>query len=459
MAGREKSYSNMIEIIDQTRVFLPPKTEDSRPSALPLTFMDIPWLLLYPMQRVYFYDFPHSTLHFTNSAIPLLKRSLSAALGRFYPLAGSLASPPPPGKPHILLSHSDGIIFTTAISTADYTELISDKPQYVGLLHSLATLFPDSGLCIGARHLHVAADGTANNHFLKTWASMCMAELEGQPARIEKSLPVHDRNVVKDPNGIEPVLLKDWFSILEDNSSPSPSPNPGPSPNMDKAIATFTLSRDQISRLKSWVLTKLSPATSESELELLHLSTFSVACAYTWVCLIKSKEIERCDPSSDRDFGNIIYRFGFVADCRNRLEYPIPMTYFGNCLDLLPITLERVVLVGTHGVASAAGAIGAKVKELGREGGVLKEAKRSISMFKNAGDFVSVAGSPRQRTYETNFGWGRPRKVLLVHIDASECFSLLDSPDEEGCVEIGLALRKESMDTFSTLFQQGLNSF
>jgi len=46
---------------------------------LPLTFFDILWLRLPPVQHVFFYQFPHPTPLFFDTLLPKLRDSLSLA--------------------------------------------------------------------------------------------------------------------------------------------------------------------------------------------------------------------------------------------------------------------------------------------------------------------------------------------------------------------------------------------
>lgn len=83
-------------------------------------------------------------------------------------------------------------------------------------------LFPNEGICVVVQFLHVAADGRSFKHFMKSWASIHMSEGDPACADLEDSSPFHDREVVKDQNGLKPILLKDWWDCV--GSSPSPSP-------------------------------------------------------------------------------------------------------------------------------------------------------------------------------------------------------------------------------------------
>ncbi|CAN1122991.1 Anthocyanin 5-aromatic acyltransferase [Linum perenne] len=60
------------------------------------------------MRRLFFYDFPYPTTHFTQSILPNLRRSLSLTLTlqHFFPLAENLVTPTPPHSPFLRFSAS-----------------------------------------------------------------------------------------------------------------------------------------------------------------------------------------------------------------------------------------------------------------------------------------------------------------------------------------------------------------
>ncbi|PKI35040.1 hypothetical protein CRG98_044555 [Punica granatum] len=191
--------------------------------------------------------------------------------------------------------------------------------------------------------LLLAASSALRHPEILTWS-----ELEGDTTStcIKNALPFLDRSVIKDPN----VLSR--ASCLR---------NGGTSSRHGKRRATFTLTRVHIDRLKSWILSK-------TEDPLLRISTFVATCANILVCLIKSKEIGKTKVLNP-DF----HHFVFLADCRECLGYPIPNIFFGNCLESCFVSVKREELVGQHGIVSATRALGAKVKELEEEGGLLRE--------------------------------------------------------------------------------------
>ncbi|XP_061944016.1 coumaroyl-CoA:anthocyanidin 3-O-glucoside-6''-O-coumaroyltransferase 1-like isoform X2 [Populus nigra] len=418
------AHSHPVKVIDHFRVSPP---QGSVPTtSLPLTFFDFPWLLCRPMERLFFYEFPYPTLYLTNNILPILKNSLSLTLQHFFPLASNLMCPPSPHKPYILFKDGDSIPFTVVESMLDFDQVIgdharvdlrelqcfvprwpptrvtSDDTRVVPLLALQVAVFPNSGICIGAKFCHVVADGMAFSHFMKSWASIFRSREDS--ACLEKSIPPsHDRSGIKDPFQLESIFTKDWW-----NWASSWDYDLGSTPDdqlRDKVGVTFTIGQTHIERLKDLV---------------------SIQCMENY------------------------------PDCRHRLEVKLPATYFGNCLAICYVPAKKSELLGENGIIMAAREIGKKVKEL--ESGVFVGAEKWISKWKEVseqGRLVTVAGSPKLRAYETDFGWGRPKKTEVPHIYASGSFHLCECRDGGGGVEIGLALPQGQMDVFSGIFEQG----
>ncbi|CAN1231987.1 Coumaroyl-CoA:anthocyanidin 3-O-glucoside-6''-O-coumaroyltransferase 1 [Linum perenne] len=428
-------------------------------TSIPLTFLDILWITSHPIQRVFFYDLPVSISQFRESVIPNLTSSLSIALRYFYPFAARFISIPWPNKPYILYSDGDYVPFTVAESTAlDFDQVTSDQPNDVRLLHPLlpklpkplpkpvakddgttassllsvkVTLFPNSGICIGIEFFHVAADGIAVNHFFKSWAEISRSGCKDL-SWIENNPPYLDRGLIKDPKNLESIFLEHLWK------SASPwDENSVHDKLINKVRATFVINAEDIFRLKKSV----------------KASSFVVASALVWINLAKSQV--------DDDDDDKISIYVFPADSRGRMEPKVPATYFGNCLGGVGVSLRQGDLVPDGGFAIAAEEIAAKIAEMEREG-PLKDAENWFKGSRNErvkrfGKMVSVAGSPKLRVYETDFGWGRPRKSEPVHIDFSGSVYFSDARDvERGGIEFGLALKKEDMDVFIAGFEEQL---
>ncbi|XP_031378536.1 coumaroyl-CoA:anthocyanidin 3-O-glucoside-6''-O-coumaroyltransferase 2-like [Punica granatum] len=242
---------------------------------------------------------------------------------------------------------------------------------------NLSFHYATSGVYIGIQYLHVAADGRAFAHFMRTWASLSRAELQGDPTCIEKSKAFLDRTVIKDPYDLEPIFLKDWRNAKQ---------------------------------------------------------------------RARAQEMAKSEVGDDKEAA---HHFCFMGDCRNHLEYPVPDAYFGNCIAMCFVTIRKDLLVGSHGMESAARAIGAKIKELESNGGPLRGSERES----RTNEWI-----PGAESYDTVFGRGRLWKKRAVHIDAAETIGLTESRDGKGGVEIGLALHRIRMYAFSLLLEERAKS-
>ncbi|XP_023533407.1 coumaroyl-CoA:anthocyanidin 3-O-glucoside-6''-O-coumaroyltransferase 1-like [Cucurbita pepo subsp. pepo] len=438
---------------------------------LPLSFLDFIWMICRPMRRLFFFQFPHSTNHFMDSVFPTLKRSLSLSLQHFFPLAGNLILPPQPHKPHILYTPHDSVPLTVTESTGgDFNTLIADYPRDAKHFYPFVpdmpescllpdgsraipnfaiqiTIFPNQGLCICIAFQHVVADGIAIHHFIKSWASI--SRNGGTSDSFEGPLPCHNRAAIKDVKGLESIFLQElssWDSLW----NPVPDKPIIDQAPVDKVRTTLVLTRPIIEKLKTWVSAE---SNNDKELKPLRLSSFIITCSLVWGCLIKSTQSEA---SGSEDEDELCY-LGFLADCRNRVKDPLPPTYFGNCLDFGVVVLKKSELVKRNSTVVAAKAIGKRVEEFESE--PFKMAEEWFSLWRACGKakhFHTIAGSPKLRAYDTDFGWGRAMKSEVLHVDSSESISVQDSRDEQGGIEIGLGLHNTQMDRFMAIWKQNL---
>ncbi|KAM6572777.1 hypothetical protein CsatA_016857 [Cannabis sativa] len=464
-----------VKLLEQSQLSPPPGSVAT--TSLPLTFFDISWLLCRHMQRLNFYQLSTSTQNFIHHHLPILKLSLSLTLRHFFPFAGNLISPPSPAHPHILFTDCDSVTLSVYESEADFHRLFAHGPRATEELHPFVpnlppsrkegetrvvplmalqvTIFPEFGICIGVRFSHVAADGRAFNHFMKSWASICKKSTGDSgsiPLGLDESrdaIPSHDRAGIEDPNGLKSIFLDEWWNLAstwDEDAGP-----PGHSLE-HKVRATFVLSQAQIERLKAWTTDQVS---NDSDSTSFRASSFVLTCALIWVCLIKSKE---SDIKNDND---PLY-FIFVADCRNRLsKCPIPDNYFGNCLSICFVWLTRKELTGENGMVGAMKVIGKRIEEL-EKNGPLEGAEKWMVKWKEVAErwkHVTVAGSPRLGAYDPDFGWGKPKKVEFVQIDRSVAFSVAENGNEEGGVEVGVALTSAQMSCFKSLFERNLKAW
>ncbi|OIT00713.1 PREDICTED: malonyl-coenzyme A:anthocyanin 3-O-glucoside-6''-O-malonyltransferase-like [Nicotiana attenuata] len=457
-----------IKVLERCQVSPPPGSVAS--TILPLTFLDIPWLLFPPTQPLFFYDFPHTPSHFKQTILSNFKTSLSSSLLYFFPFAGKLIIPQKPAKPHLSYTSGDSVSLTIAESTADFNQLSGYNQRGVQDFHQLVpqmpkicellgldqeskysllavqiTIFPECGISIGFSLRHVAADERTFNNFLKTWATIFRTGLELYLPVLNKNLPYYDRSVIRDTNGLEPILWKQWWNqiclpkLLVDHFS-------------DMVRSTFVMGRPDMDAIKGWIMSQSDKLFGSVQLL---LSPYVITCSYIWVCWLKAnmKHIE--DPIEKTE----PHYFGFIAGGITRLGYPVPVTYVGNCIAFGRAMARRNELLGENGIVFAAKAIGDTIKELDRD--VLGGAENWISdwnVIRGSGLHITVTGSPKVDLYTLDLGWGGPKKIEEISIDRTGSVSLCESREMVGGIEIGLALPLAKMEAFRVLYNEGLKN-
>jgi len=187
---------------------------------------------------------------------------------------------------------------------------------------------------------------------------------------------------------------------------------------------------------------------NDMKIKVINLSTFLVTSAYVLACLAKAEQ-----PKVEKVV------FIISMDCRSRLDPSISTMYIGNCIAGQKIVFETKNLVGKNGFLNALEGINKALNSV-KDVGVLNGAENWVSNMYSGieGKIYSIAGSPRFEFYSSDFGFGKPKKVDMTSTDKTGSFSLGESWNNNGGIEIGLALSKEELEAFSTIFNEGLES-
>ncbi|KAF8102225.1 hypothetical protein N665_0199s0002 [Sinapis alba] len=455
-----------MHVVEVSRVTPSPNSFNSL--KIPLTFFDLPWLVFNPVTRVFFYRLAESTHeHFHSFILPNLKLSLSHVLPAYLPLCGHITWEPNEPKPSIVVSQNAAVSLTIAESDADFSLLSSYEQRPASELHNLLpelpvsddsatasslqiTLFPEKGFSIGVSAHHAVLDGKTSTMFIKAWAYLSKQHLEENGAVFfslpETLTPSLNRSLIKDPTGLGEEMIKIVRSLKQDNTNASTSLTPIPalaSGGDDVVFATLVLSRGDVERLRERVKNESNPS------HLLHLSTFVISYAYVWTCLVKAR-----GGNAER-----LVTFLFVADFRERLDPPLPATYFGNCMFPAGSYNSKTAgdFAGEGGFVTAVEILSGLVKGLSsrKMETVAEEFKISFDCLAVTSQFGSLAGSTRLGVYESDFGWGRPVKVDVVSIEGNT-ISMAERRDESGGIELGLCMKKADLDIVRTLFHNGL---
>ncbi|CAI9275732.1 unnamed protein product [Lactuca saligna] len=446
----------ILTVLEESQVSPPPATIGDR--SLPLTFFDFSWLAIPPMHTLYFYELPITKTHFTETIAPKLKNSLSIALQHFFPFAGNLiVFSSPSKKPEIRYVEGDSVKVTIAECNLDFNDLSGNHPrecdQFYHLIPVLrrtaeasdyitipiltvqVTLFSNCGFSIGITNHHAVGDAISNFDFLKAWTSIAQSGTD-ESFLANGKFPLYDR-VVKYPKVLDDVYLG-YAKVETFNEKYQPPTLSGPT---DKVRATFILTQHVVNRLKKLVSNQLPT--------LPYVSSFTVACGYIWSCIAESRNDE-------------LQLFGFSIDCRRRLDPPIPMEYFGNCLMYTAATEKPTLLTGKEGFVTATKLMGENLhKTLNDKDGIVKDMDWFFKLLSEEmpTTMINVAGTPKLRFYDLDFGWGKPKKYEIISIDYSESISMLASKELKGDVEIGLCLSATEMEAFVRIFNDGLETY
>ncbi|XP_010425762.1 PREDICTED: BAHD acyltransferase At3g29680 [Camelina sativa] len=430
-----------------------PVTSSTTPLLLPLTFFDLLWLKLSPIERVTFYKLTElSYVSFFSSILPKLELSLSLAISHFLPLSGHLKWNPQDPKPRVFVFSQDTVSLTVAETDADFsrvsskeirleTELRSFIPKLevssesTSLFSLQVTLFPNQGFTIGITTHHVIMDGKTATKFHNSWAHICKYGTIPQ----DLDLPlVLDRTVINVPTGLEFKMLQLLPYLSKDRDNARTLKVPPAKDIKDVVWFTLQLSQENIEKLKE-------RAKNESIRSDLYLSTFVVTYAYVLTCVVKAR-----GGSVDRPV-----RFMYAADFKNRLVPPVPLTYFGNCV--LPIDFygyKAKTFLGDDGFVNGVEILSDSVKGLGLRSvesiwDVYEEGTKTMELGTQV---LTVTGSNQFGIYGLDFGWGRPIHTEIMSLYKNDEFSMSARRDEIGGVEIGVCLKKSEMDVFKCRF-------
>ncbi|KAK9129671.1 hypothetical protein Sjap_010158 [Stephania japonica] len=469
------------KVLEVSQVAPSPSSTVSEAS-LPLTSFDLPLLLRTPPEHLLFYEVPNlQVTQFMNSALPQIKYSLSQTLQYFYPLAGKLIWSQDYNQPIIKYVYGDSVTLNVVESNASFNHLSgyharyaeefqhlspqlttidscssnkqSDKTKAVPVLALQITLFENAGYCLGITQLHCVVDGRSAAMFRNLWAFFSQSR-NASPSLPDQSLvPSFNRSVINDEEiGLRKLYSQRLVEFIQSKSMSEQDCNNWLSLSLNLKIppnqvaVSFLLTSTDVARLrKLWVSMAQSPNNER------HPSKFVLACAYLWVCLAKASK------NSTQDHDEEISSIAFAADCRSRLDPPVPTTYFGNCVMLVKASAKRSDIVGEDGIVIAVNSVMKETRGLCNV--LVKNTERGLNFLLSGPLRIDViAGSTLFGYYKLDFGWGRPKKVELLSTARTGAIFFADCRNgDDGGVEMSLVRGKDEAEAFGRAFRSGLN--
>lgn len=275
-------------------------------------------------------------------AIHILKNSLSKALVTFYPLAGRLhwisggcgrvelhcnskGASVLEAESHLKIDDLGDFLPSPEISSLlPSVDLVNTPIEDVPLLLVQLTKFACGGLTLGVMISHVLADGRSALHFLSEWAKLA----RGSDKSIDPP-PFLDRKVLQPkalpPHDSLPKLVK--YSQFH----PLPLVIGGDADGMDQrkkptTVAALKIGKEQVEKLKAKANINYGVEVDDKLKSFRALTKFEALSAHIWKCASKARK-----HTNDQETQCFI-----SVDFRNRLKPPLPPTYFGNAVTMLP---------------------------------------------------------------------------------------------------------------------------
>ncbi|KAJ7969908.1 HXXXD-type acyl-transferase family protein [Quillaja saponaria] len=362
-----------------------------------LTTFDLPYLAFYYNQKLVFYKGDGF-----EGLVKKLKDGLSVVLEEFYQLAGKLEKDE---EGVFRVEYDDGmtgveVIEAVAdeIGVADLTVedgsstlkelvpcngILNLEGMHRPLLSVQLTKLKD-GLAMGCAFNHAVLDGTSTWHFMSSWAEIC----SGSPST--SVLPFLERSKARN------TRLKLDLSLPPDPLS-STNGDAKADPLLREKV--FKFSEAAIDKIKSTINADLTSDGSKP------FSTFQSLSVHIWRHVTHARNLK------PEDFTV----FTVFADCRKRVEPPMPETYFGNLIQAI-FTATAAGLLSANppqfGASLIQKAIEMHNSKVIEERNKEWESAPKIFQFKDAGtNCVAVGSSPRFKVYDVDFGWGKPESV------------------------------------------------
>ena len=124
--------------------------------------------------------------------------------------------------------------------------------------------------------------------------------------------------------------------------------------------------------------------------------------------------------------------------------------------------MSKKELVTADGLFAACSAVATAIDEAVRRGddgrGCWDGSLERVVEAYGAGVPLTLAGSPRFRVYDVDFGFGKPAKVEIVSVARTGAMSVAEGRGGSGGVKVGISLPPDGMDRFQRCFADAFAS-
>ncbi|ERM93925.1 shikimate O-hydroxycinnamoyltransferase [Amborella trichopoda] len=373
----------------------------------------------------------------------LLKESLSRALVSFYPLAGRLKRD---RRGRIEIDcNAEGALFVEAYSDTaiddfgdfaptmelkrlapkvDYTEDISSFP----LVLIQVTFFKCGGvsLCVSVQR-HVV-DGASTNHFINTWSDITRGVGVIRP-------PFIDRTLLRARVPPNPA-----FPHVEFQEAPTMKTRIAEA-HVSPVVAIFDITPTWLDRLKRKAQEDGGTAS---------YTTYEVLAGHVWRCVCQARNLQSDQPT----------KMYIAANCRSRLQPPLPPEYFGNAVfAAAPLVMSGDLM--SKPLKFAAEKIHEAIVRMDNE--YLRSALDYLELLpdpdavkRGAHTFecpnIGVISWAKQPSYEADFGWGRPVFMGPAGMAHEGQAFVLRSPKGDSYLCLAISLHEDCMRRFRQYF-------
>ncbi|KAI3720700.1 hypothetical protein L2E82_31692 [Cichorium intybus] len=386
-----------VEILNKTHV--KPQKPLGRKECQLVTF-DLPYIAFYYNQKLLIYK---GGVENFEETVEKLKDGLSVVLEEFHQLAGKLDKDEDGVFKVVYDDDMEGVEVVSAIAEDFETSDLMDEEgtiklkelvPYNGVLNieglhrpllSIQLTKLKDGLVMGCTFNHAILDGTSTWHFMSSWAEICTGS---------KSISVQpflDRTQARNTR-----VKLDLTPPAPQNGDATATKPPVAPPLREKI---FRFSESAIDKIKAKV--NANPPEGSTK----PFSTFQSLSTHIWHAVTRARQLKPEDYTV----------YTVFADCRKRVDPPMPDSYFGNLIQAI-FTVTAAGLLQANPPEFAASMIQKAIDAHDAKAieGRNKEWESNpvIFQYKDAGvNCVAVGSSPRFKVYDVDFGFGKPESV------------------------------------------------